>query len=155
MWGWVWWWEDRDVRRTRKDEAMSGTAQEFYEGWAGKMTLAKAAHPELGKAFGPFFQALMKEGALTVKTKELIALGIAVATRCEPCIYTHTEKCVKNGATAAEVMEAAGVAVMMGGGPAYVYTPIVAGALKHLAESAERAGGAGGAGGGGGGVSGG
>lgn len=115
---------------------MSGTAQEFYEGWAGKMTMAKAANPELGKAFGPFFQALMKEGALSVKTKELIALGVAVATRCEPCIYTHTEKCVKNGATAEEVMEAAGVAVMMGGGPVYVYTPIVAGALRHLAGGA-------------------
>ncbi|MCC6322074.1 MAG: carboxymuconolactone decarboxylase family protein [Phycisphaerales bacterium] len=99
------------------------------------MGAAKAAAPDIGKAFGPFFQTLMKDGALSVKVKELVALGIAVALRCEPCIYAHVEKCLKNGATRADVMEAAGVAVMMGGGPTYTYTPIVAAALNHLAPS--------------------
>lgn len=107
-------------------------AAKFYETWPATMAAVKDANPEIGKAFGPFFQSLMKEGALAVKQKELIALGIAVATRCEPCIYAHTEKCIKHGATPAEVMEAVGVAVMMGGGPAYTYAPIVAAALKHL-----------------------
>lgn len=107
-------------------------AAKFYASWPATMNQTKAAAPDLGRAFGPFFQTLMKEGVLSVKHKELIALGIAVASRCEPCIYTHVEKCVKSGATPAEVMEAAGVAVMMGGGPAYVYTPVVAAALKHL-----------------------
>ncbi|MBL0927616.1 MAG: carboxymuconolactone decarboxylase family protein [Phycisphaerales bacterium] len=100
------------------------------------MGAAKAANPEIGKAFGPFFQGLMKDGALTAKQKELIAVGIAVAVRCEPCIYSHVEKCLKMGATAAEVMEAAGVAVMMGGGPAYTHTSVVAAALKHLESAA-------------------
>lgn len=107
-------------------------AAKFYDSWPSTMNQAKAAAPDLGKAFGPFFQTLMKEGALGVKHKELIAVGIAVATRCEPCIYTHIEKCLKHGAAPAEVMEAAGVAVMMGGGPAYVYTPVVAAALRHF-----------------------
>lgn len=110
----------------------------FYTSWPAEMGEMKSAAPEIGKAFGPFFQALMKEGALSVKQKELIAVGIAVATRCEPCIYSHVEKCVKHGATPAEVLEAAGVGVMMGGGPAYTYAPIVAAALKHLG-SRERA----------------
>ncbi|HRJ49563.1 MAG: carboxymuconolactone decarboxylase family protein [Phycisphaeraceae bacterium] len=114
---------------------MLNDAAAFYESWPAEMNAAKAASPDLGKAFGPFFQTLMKEGALTVKQKELIALGIAVATRCESCIYTHTEKCVRHGATAPEVMEAAGVGVMMGGGPAYTYTPVVAAALRHLNAS--------------------
>ncbi|QOJ01919.1 MAG: carboxymuconolactone decarboxylase family protein [Phycisphaeraceae bacterium] len=91
---------------------------------------------EIGKSFGPFFQALMKdstpEGGLSVKHKELIALGIGVASRCEPCIYAHVEKCLKAGANPREVMDAAGVAVMMGGGPVYTYTPVVAAALKHF-----------------------
>lgn len=114
---------------------MSHDAGTFYETWPAKMNAAKNANPDLGKAFGPFFQTLMKDGALNVKTKELIAVGIAVATRCEPCIYAHVEKSLKSGATRAEIMEAAGVAVMMGGGPAYTYTPVVAAALDHLAPA--------------------
>ncbi len=111
----------------------------FYESWAGEMNAMKAAAPDIGKAFGPFFQGLMKEGALPVKYKELIALGIAVATRCEPCIYSHVEKALKHGATKAEAMEAAGVAVMMGGGPAYTYAPIVSAAIEHLEASHAKA----------------
>jgi len=104
----------------------------FYDSWPQTMRAMKSAAPDIGKAFGPFFTTLMRDGALASKQKELIALGIAVATRCEACIYTHTEKCVKLGSSAAEIMEAAGVAVMMGGGPAYTSAPIVAAALEHL-----------------------
>ncbi len=112
-------------------------ASQFYENWPATMGAVKAAAPDIGKAFAPFFQGLMKDGALSVKHKELIALGIAVATRCEPCIYAHVEKCLKNGATPEEVMESAGVAVMMGGGPAYTYTPVVVAALKHFEAAVE------------------
>lgn len=108
----------------------------FYEQWPAAMNAMKAQAPDLGKAFGPFFQTLMKEGALSVKQKELIAVGIAVATRCEPCIYAHTEKCIKNGATGAEIMEAVGVAVMMGGGPVYTHAPAVAAAVAHFESQA-------------------
>ncbi|MEX2217619.1 MAG: carboxymuconolactone decarboxylase family protein [Phycisphaerales bacterium] len=86
--------------------------------------------PEIGRAFAPFFQALMKEGALSVKQKELIALGIAVAVRCEECIDAHLEKCLKAGATSQEVMGSTGVAVLMGGGPAYMTASYVAERLQ-------------------------
>src|SRR5690606_15519984 len=98
---------------------------------AQAMQAMKAASPAIGQAFGPFFQTLMKEGALSVKHKELIALGIGVAVRCEPCIDAHVEKALKAGATPEEIMESAGVAVMMGGGPAYTYAPLVTAALKR------------------------
>lgn len=110
-------------------------ATAFYESWPATMNMAKAQGPEIGKAFGPFFQGLMKdggEGGMSVKHKELVALGIGVAMRCEPCIYTHVEKCLKSGATPKEVMDATGVAVLMGGGPVYTYIPVVAAALKHF-----------------------
>lgn len=113
---------------------------EFYQSWSGLMGKAKERAPEIGKAFGPFFQGLMRDGgdgSLPVKAKELIALGIAVALRCEHCIFAHVEKCVKAGATSREVMDAAGVAVMMGGGPAYTYTPIVAAALEHFESTGQ------------------
>ncbi len=107
----------------------------FYESWPATMNAMKARAPDIGKAFGPFFKELMKDGAMSAQAKELVAVGIAVATRCEPCIYTHVEKCLKLGATPAQVMEAAGVAVMMGGGPTYVYTPVVAAALGHFEQA--------------------
>ena len=110
-------------------------ATAFYESWPATMNATKAKGPDIGRAFGPFFQGLMKdggEGGLSVKHKELIALGIGIAVRCEPCIYAHVEKCLKSGATSQEIMDAAGVAVMMGGGPVYTYTPVVAAALEHF-----------------------
>jgi len=95
------------------------------------MNALKARAPEIAKAFGPFFHAMMKDGALPVKQKELIAVGIAVAVRCEGCIDAHVEKCLKAGASGAEIMEAAGVAVLMGGGPAYTYAASAAAALER------------------------
>ena len=112
-------------------------AKSFYESWPGAMNAMKGSPGggEIGKAFSGFFQGLMKDGALNVKQKELIALGVGVYARCEPCIYSHVEKCLKAGATPAEIMEAAGVAVMMGGGPVYTYTPVVAAALEHFEKA--------------------
>lgn len=110
-------------------------AAAFYDSWPSTMGMAKSKGPDIGKAFGPFFMGLMKdggEGGLSLKHKELIAMAIGVAVRCEPCIYTHVEKCLKAGASPKEVMDAAGVAVMMGGGPVYTYTPVVAAALEHF-----------------------
>lgn len=114
---------------------MSHEPADHYQAWPKKMMAMKGRAPDIGKAFAPFFKELMKDGALPAKHKELIAIGIAVSSRCEPCIYSHVEKARKLGATADEIMEATGVAVLMGGGPAYVYAPVVAAALDHL-ESA-------------------
>ena len=111
---------------------MIPNAPNFFQNWPGTNAGMKARSPEIGRAFGPFFQALMKEGALSVKVKELIALGIGVAVRCEPCIYLHVEKSLQAGATPEEIMDAAGVAVMMGGGPVSTYATVVSAALDHL-----------------------
>lgn len=75
------------------------------------------------------FQASLAEGALSTKEKELIVLGISVATHSEPCIVVHMEKALASGATKAEILEACGVAIAMGGGPAMAYVPLV---LKYL-----------------------
>jgi alkylhydroperoxidase/carboxymuconolactone decarboxylase family protein YurZ len=57
-----------------------------------------------------------------------------MALRCDSCIYAHVEKALKAGATSAQVLEAAGVVVMMQGGPAYTYLPKVVEALDALVE---------------------
>lgn len=117
---------------------MHTDASSFYQSWPTRMNAMKArpGGADVGKAFGPFFQGLMKdstaEGGLSGKHKELMALAIGVAVRCESCIYAHVEKCLKAGASPREIMDAAAVAVMMGGGPVYTYVPIVSEALDHL-----------------------
>ena len=65
-------------------------------------------------------EALAK-GALEPRFKELIALGIGVAQRCESCIIYHVHGALKAGASRAEIIETLGVAMMMGGGPATMY----------------------------------
>ena len=58
---------------------------------------------------------------LTPKFKELIALSIAVAMYCESCIAFHVHDALKAGASRGEILEALGVAIMMGGEPAAMY----------------------------------
>ena len=118
---------------------MSTDAQSFYRDWSSRMSHAKESAPDAAKGFGALFQGVMKPGAIGVREKELVALGIGIALRCEPCIYVHVEKALKAGATREQVMETAGVAVMMQGGPTYTYLPVVVGALDAIA-SAEAAG---------------
>lgn len=111
---------------------MSLTAAQHYELWSTIMTDMKQQAPEIGKAFGGMYQKLMGDGALTVREKELIALGIGMAIRCEPCVFAHLEKAVKAGATREQLIEAAGVVVAMQGGPGYVHVPELLEAMKAL-----------------------
>lgn len=71
--------------------------------------------------FASLHKAATAKGALDAKTKELIALGIAVAVRCDSCIAFHVRDALTAGASRPEVLETLGVAVMMGGGPAAMY----------------------------------
>ena len=112
---------------------MTTDAQTYYQDGPARMARAKAAVPDVAKGFGGLFQAVMREGALAVREKELIALGIGMALRCDSCIYAHVEKALKAGATREQVLETAGVAVMMQGGPTYTYLPKVVEALDALA----------------------
>lgn len=105
-----------------------------YSAWSQSMRDMKASTPDIAKSFGGLFQGLMGPGALTVREKELIALGIALSQRCEPCIWSHVEKCLKAGATPEQVGEVAAVGVVMGGGPTYTYVPKVLEALAHFAH---------------------
>jgi AhpD family alkylhydroperoxidase len=104
----------------------------FFNQWSADQAQLKNLAPEIQRGFGALFQATMKEGALSVREKELIALGIGLAMRCVPCINLHVEKCITAGATAAQILEAAGVAVMMQGGPTFTHVPEVVRALEHF-----------------------
>lgn len=86
--------------------------------WMGK--LGEAA-PGTMQGFGALQKATLSDGALGSKTKELIALGIAITVRCDGCISYHVHDSLKAGASKAEIVETVGVAVLMGGGPSVVY----------------------------------
>lgn len=76
--------------------------------------------PEIGK-FAEFVQLAEASNILSNKTKELIAVGIAIAIRCEPCIMWHIDAALNSGAKPEEVIDTIKVAVTMGGGPALMY----------------------------------
>jgi len=113
---------------------MSGDAKAFFEKWPSDLEKMKATLPDTVRGFGTLFQSAMKPGALGTKEKELIALGIAVAQRCAPCINLHVQKCLDAGARREEILEVAGVAVMMQGGPAYTHLAVVLEALEALGK---------------------
>ena len=77
--------------------------------------------PDVMGAFGKLHEASMKPGALDSKFKELLAVAISIAIRCEGCIACHVKDALTAGATREEVMETIGVAIMMGGGPSVAY----------------------------------
>lgn len=82
--------------------------------------LFQAASGPMG-AFRELMKSATEDGALEGKTKELMALAIAVATHCDGCISYHARGASKLGASREEVAETIGVAIEMGGGPAAVY----------------------------------
>lgn len=82
--------------------------------------------------FGALHKASTADGALSTKTKELIALSVAIATHCDGCVVYHMADALRAGATHEEISEAIGVAVMMGGGTAAVYGAQALEALKQL-----------------------
>src|ERR1700690_3758515 len=102
-------------------DPMSSNAKNYYENNAAAMKPVRASMPELIKGFGALHQTAMKGGALTVLEKELMAMAIGLSVRCENCIYAHVQAAMNAGATREQVLEAAGVAVLMQGGPTYTY----------------------------------
>jgi AhpD family alkylhydroperoxidase len=77
--------------------------------------------PDTAAGFSQLTKEAMKDGVLDKKTKELIAMALGVAARCDGCLAFHAEALVKLGATRAELVEALGVCIQMGGGPSLMY----------------------------------
>ena len=89
-------------------------------------------YPGQTNAFFGFLEKVEKDGALDKKTKEFVALGIAVAKRCKYCIAFHVNNLLQLKATKDEIMEAGYVGVFMDGGPGLTYLQLVEKAIKDL-----------------------
>ena len=93
-------------------------------------------YPQETGAFLNFLKKAEEGKALNLHTKELINVGLAVAAQCEWCIAFHVEQAAAAGATRGEIIEAGFMAVIMHGGPAYMYmTPLFEALDDFLPES--------------------
>jgi AhpD family alkylhydroperoxidase len=102
--------------------------KELMDNFQQSMAEFSKSNPEEFKRFNEFISSIHQERNLSRKTKELIALAIAIVVKCSICVAAHTEGAFKAGATKEELMEAATVSVLMGGGPALAY-------ITHLKEA--------------------
>ena len=91
--------------------------------------------PDVYKGFGGLHAAAFREGSLDAKTKELVALAIAITTRCDGCIAAHARGAARTGATEQEVAELIGVTISMNGGPGTVYGPRAFAAFREFKNS--------------------
>jgi AhpD family alkylhydroperoxidase len=80
------------------------------------------ASPDIVRGYRALSDAGQKTGKLDGKTRELIALGVAVTRQCDECITVHTHAAIKAGATKEELIEALGVAIAVNAGAALVYS---------------------------------
>lgn len=96
----------------------------------------RALAPDAEAAFRAFSKAVFQDGALTAKTKQLIAVAVAHVTQCPYCIQGHTKAATRDGATPQEIMEAIWVAAEMRAGGAYAHSAIALTTLEeHEAHS--------------------
>ncbi|MCC7326782.1 MAG: carboxymuconolactone decarboxylase family protein [Burkholderiales bacterium] len=106
-------------------EAVSDTHRHFHDLTRAvnqNLGYLRSESPDLMKGFGDLATVATKDGVLDAKTKELIAMALSVAGRCDPCIGFHAKALVRLGATKQELAEALGVAIYMGGGPSLMYS---------------------------------
>ncbi len=99
----------------------------------------RAGQADVMKGFSALAQAALKPGALDAKTKELLALGISVAIRCDPCVAFHAEAAARQGATRAEILETMGTAIYMGAGPSAMYAARALEAFEQFSAPAQAA----------------
>jgi len=97
-----------------------------------KLKIMAGQLPEVMNALSGLHSEVVKDGALSARTKELMMVAIAVALRCEYCLWKHVPEAVKLGANRKEILEAVSTAIVMAGGPAVAYGSVVV--LKILDE---------------------
>ena len=96
--------------------------------------------PAQAKAFRAFTETVFAEGAIPSATKQLIAVAVAHVTQCPYCIRSHAVAAFREGATAAQIMEAIWVAAEMGAGAAFAHSAIALDSIAALEDKSGREG---------------
>jgi AhpD family alkylhydroperoxidase len=99
------------------EKTMSASYKDLVTGINGKLREFSKEIPETMMGFSQMAKATHSDGAISAKHKELMAMAIAIAARCQGCMGFHAKACVQMGVTRAEFEEMLQVAIYMGGGP--------------------------------------
>lgn len=113
--------------------------KDLLHGLSSPLKDLRGGVPDVMKGFSAIAQAALKPNALDTKTKELIALGIGVAMRCDDCIGFHIKAAIDQGASREEILETLGMAIYMGAGPSVMYASHAIEAYDQMAKKAEAA----------------
>jgi AhpD family alkylhydroperoxidase len=113
---------------------MSKDYKEITTEISGALAKLRQGIPEVMSGFSSLAAASTKDGVLNKKTKELIAMALAVAARCDGCIGFHAQTLVKLGVSKEELMETLGMAIYMGGGPSLMYAAEALIAYEEFAQ---------------------
>jgi len=114
---------------------MSEKFTELTQGLNIQLAKIRKEMPELMSGFSAMAQAATKDGALDKKSKELIAMALAVASRCDGCIGFHSQALVRLKASREELLETLGMAIYMGGGPSLMYAAEALEAFEEFSQS--------------------
>lgn len=130
--------ENIDARQTvgaPEEAAMTKVYREIARSISTSVRKLRADIPETMKGFDAMSNAALREGAVSEKTKELIALAIGVAGHCDGCLAFHLKALIRMGATRSEIEETLGVAIYMGGGPSLMYAADALTAFEELSAA--------------------
>jgi AhpD family alkylhydroperoxidase len=124
-------WQGREFHQRGMD--MSDT---LYPSTSGALSEArKRLALEPHDAFQTFGLKVFANGALTTKTKQLIAVAVAHVTQCPYCIRGHTKAALHEGVTPEELMEAIWVAAEMRAGAAFAHSVLALDEMQRAAPS--------------------
>jgi len=116
---------------------MTTNYTEYHKHLEERLTQLGRELPGPMTGFARLHKKAVEDGALSAKTKELMALAIGIAVQCEGCIAYHVHDAVAAGATRQELLETIGVAIMMGGGPAAMYAAYALDAIEQFMAAPE------------------
>jgi len=114
---------------------MSGTYTQYTQELSTTIGGLRKDIPDVMKGFSAMAGAALEDGALSKKTKELIALSIGVSGHCKGCIGFHVKALIALGVSREELTEALGMAVYMGGGPSLMYAAEALQAFEEFSKS--------------------
>ncbi len=117
---------------------MATVAQEKFEQIKKGIRGVRNELPVTIKAWNDFHEKAMISGSVDAKTKELIALGIALVIRCHNCIILHVQACKRLGIKREEILSVYEVAMVMGGGPVMTYCAELMDALAEYYPSEKK-----------------
>jgi AhpD family alkylhydroperoxidase len=114
---------------------MSDKFGQLTQGISAQLAKMRKEMPELMTGFSALSQAANKEGVLNKKTKELIAMALAVANHCPGCIGFHAQSLVRLKTSREELLETLSMAIYMGGGPSMMYAAEALEAFEEFSQS--------------------